>query len=82
VKIRVFFFAKAGHIPNLELLLPENTRLTNSRTLAILHICSLGILKAGDSVSFRSDSPHVISNPGKDILRLFWVISPPRNRER
>jgi transcriptional regulator with XRE-family HTH domain len=41
-----------------------------------------GILKAGDSVSFRSDSPHVISNPGKDMLRLFWVISPPRLRER
>jgi transcriptional regulator with XRE-family HTH domain len=35
-------------------------------------------LKPGDSVSFGSDSPHVLSNPGPEILRMFWVISPPK----
>jgi transcriptional regulator with XRE-family HTH domain len=35
-------------------------------------------LKPGDSVSFSSDSPHVLSNPGPEALRMFWVISPPK----
>ena len=35
--------------------------------------------KAGDSVSFRADTPHTMSNPGKKPLRVFWVISPPKN---
>jgi transcriptional regulator with XRE-family HTH domain len=35
-------------------------------------------LEPGDSVSFRSDSPHVLSNPGPGPLRMFWVISPPK----
>jgi transcriptional regulator with XRE-family HTH domain len=35
-------------------------------------------LEPGDSVSFRSDSPHVLSNPGPGVLRVFWVISPPK----
>jgi transcriptional regulator with XRE-family HTH domain len=35
--------------------------------------------KAGDSVSFRADTPHILSNPGKKPLRVFWVISPPKN---
>jgi transcriptional regulator with XRE-family HTH domain len=35
-------------------------------------------LEPGDSVSFRSDSPHVLSNPGPGALRVFWVISPPK----
>jgi len=34
--------------------------------------------KAGDSVSFRADTPHIMSNPGKKPLRVFWVISPPK----
>jgi transcriptional regulator with XRE-family HTH domain len=36
------------------------------------------LLKPGDSASFRSDSPHLLANPGKDKLRLFWVITPPK----
>jgi transcriptional regulator with XRE-family HTH domain len=36
------------------------------------------ILKPGDSASFRSESPHVLANPGKDRLRVFWVITPPK----
>jgi transcriptional regulator with XRE-family HTH domain len=35
-------------------------------------------LEPGDSVSFRSDSPHVLSNPGPEPLRMIWVISPPK----
>lgn len=36
------------------------------------------ILKPGDSASFRSEAPHVLANPGKDKLRMFWVITPPK----
>jgi transcriptional regulator with XRE-family HTH domain len=35
-------------------------------------------LKPGDSVSFRSDFPHVLTNIGKDTLKVFWVITPPK----
>ncbi|MDR1909722.1 MAG: XRE family transcriptional regulator [Spirochaetaceae bacterium] len=35
-------------------------------------------LGAGDSVSFKSDSPHTLSNPGRKTLRMVWVITPPR----
>ena len=35
--------------------------------------------KQGDSVSFKADTPHILSNPGKKPLRVFWVISPPKN---
>jgi transcriptional regulator with XRE-family HTH domain len=35
--------------------------------------------KKGDSVSFKADTPHTISNPGKKPLRVFWVMSPPKN---
>jgi transcriptional regulator with XRE-family HTH domain len=35
-------------------------------------------LKEGDSVSFKSDSPHTLSNPGKVPLRMFWIITPPK----
>jgi transcriptional regulator with XRE-family HTH domain len=38
-------------------------------------------LKPGDSVSFRSDSPHVLANPGKGTLRVFWVVTPPKGIE-
>jgi uncharacterized cupin superfamily protein len=37
------------------------------------------ILKPGDSASFRSESPHVLANPGKETLRVFWVITPPKD---
>jgi transcriptional regulator with XRE-family HTH domain len=36
-------------------------------------------LKPGDSVSFRADTPHILSNPGRKPLRVFWVVSPPKN---
>jgi len=36
-------------------------------------------LKSGDSVSFRADTPHILFNPGKKPLRVFWVMSPPKN---
>jgi transcriptional regulator with XRE-family HTH domain len=42
---------------------------------------SKNVLKPGDSISFRSDSPHVVSNPGKDTLQVFWVITPPKGLE-
>jgi transcriptional regulator with XRE-family HTH domain len=35
--------------------------------------------RKGDSVSFRADTPHILSNPGRKPLRVFWVISPPKN---
>jgi transcriptional regulator with XRE-family HTH domain len=35
-------------------------------------------LAPGDSVSFRSDAPHVISNQGTTPLRILWVITPPK----
>ncbi|MDR0879001.1 MAG: XRE family transcriptional regulator [Treponema sp.] len=35
-------------------------------------------LKPGDSASFRSDAPHVLANSGRDTLRVFWVITPPK----
>ena len=35
--------------------------------------------KPGDSVSFKADTPHILSNPGKRPLRVFWVMSPPKN---
>ncbi|MDR1318665.1 MAG: XRE family transcriptional regulator [Treponema sp.] len=35
-------------------------------------------LNPGDSASFRADSPHVLTNSGKDTLRVFWVITPPK----
>jgi len=37
------------------------------------------ILKPGDSVSFRADSPHILANTGTTPLRVFWVITPPKN---
>jgi transcriptional regulator with XRE-family HTH domain len=36
-------------------------------------------LRAGDSASFRADSPHILANAGKEALRMFWVITPPKN---
>jgi len=33
----------------------------------------------GDSVSFKADSPHVIANTGEAPLRVFWVVSPPKD---
>ena len=36
-------------------------------------------LEIGDSVSFASDFPHILANAGETGLRLFWVITPPKN---
>jgi len=36
-------------------------------------------LEPGDSAGFASDFPHTLANAGDTTLRLFWVISPPKN---
>jgi transcriptional regulator with XRE-family HTH domain len=36
------------------------------------------VLEAGDSASFRADAPHVVANPGKDALKVIWIITPPK----
>ncbi|MBN2642974.1 MAG: cupin domain-containing protein [Victivallales bacterium] len=35
-------------------------------------------LREGDSVSFSSDSPHILKNTGDKPLRAFWVVTPPK----
>jgi transcriptional regulator with XRE-family HTH domain len=35
-------------------------------------------LHAGDSVSFRADAPHELANPGHRLLRVIWIITPPK----
>jgi transcriptional regulator with XRE-family HTH domain len=34
-------------------------------------------LRAGDSVHYRSSTPHRVSNPGEDPAEVLFVISPP-----
>jgi transcriptional regulator with XRE-family HTH domain len=36
-------------------------------------------LKAGDSVTFKADTPHILVNCGLKPLKVFWVVSPPKN---
>lgn len=36
------------------------------------------ILNVGDSVSFRSDIPHLFKNAGSVVLKALWVVTPPR----
>ena len=36
------------------------------------------VLRPGDSAGFRSESPHILANPGKDRLRMCWMITPPK----
>ena len=36
------------------------------------------ILYAGDSISFSSDSPHLLKNLGTGPLKAFWVVTPPK----
>lgn len=38
---------------------------------------SVHLLKAGDSFYFPSDLPHAYSNPGKTLLRVVWINTPP-----
>lgn len=35
-------------------------------------------VKAGDTVSFSSDIPHILKNIGDDRLRAVWIVTPPR----
>ncbi len=35
-------------------------------------------LNEGDSISFSSDSPHVLKNSGNGTLKAFWVATPPK----
>jgi len=37
------------------------------------------ILEKGDSLSFDSDVPHVLTNIGNNDLKAFWVITPPKS---
>jgi len=36
------------------------------------------ILGEGDSISFSSDVPHLLKNIGKNNLKAYWVITPPK----
>ncbi|MDR1955899.1 MAG: XRE family transcriptional regulator [Treponema sp.] len=35
-------------------------------------------LHPGDSISFRSNAPHVLANGKPEPLRVLWIISPPK----
>jgi transcriptional regulator with XRE-family HTH domain len=35
-------------------------------------------LNEGDSISFRSDSPHLLKNVGEGPLKAFWINTPPK----
>jgi DNA-binding XRE family transcriptional regulator len=39
-------------------------------------------LSAGDSLSFASDIPHIITNTGSTPLKAYWVVTPPKNFSR
>ena len=34
-------------------------------------------LEGGDSIDYRSSTPHRISNAGDDLAEVMWIISPP-----
>ena len=34
-------------------------------------------LETGDSIDYRSSTPHRISNAGEDAAEVMWIISPP-----
>ncbi len=36
------------------------------------------VLEVGDSATFRADSPHVLANAGSGVLKVFWIITPPK----
>lgn len=36
------------------------------------------MLEEGDSISFSSAVPHVLRNCSKKILKMFWVVTPPK----
>jgi len=35
-------------------------------------------LRKGDSVSFASDTPHLIKNTGRSLFKALWIITPPK----
>jgi len=37
-------------------------------------------LKSGDSLSFNSDVPHVLKNPGTIPLKAYWILTPPKGK--
>ena len=34
-------------------------------------------LESGDSIDYRSSTPHRISNAGDELAEVMWIISPP-----
>src|SRR3954469_2060709 len=34
-------------------------------------------LERGDSIDYRSSTPHRVSNTGQDLAEVMWIISPP-----
>ena len=34
-------------------------------------------LEHGDSIDYRSSTPHRISNVGQELAEVMWIISPP-----
>jgi mannose-6-phosphate isomerase-like protein (cupin superfamily) len=34
-------------------------------------------LESGDSIDYRSSTPHRISNTGQEVAEVMWIISPP-----
>src|SRR5207248_523174 len=34
-------------------------------------------LERGDSIDYRSTTPHRVSNAGQDLAEVMWIISPP-----
>ena len=34
-------------------------------------------LEQGDSIDYRSSTPHRVTNAGDDVAEVLWVISPP-----
>ena len=36
-------------------------------------------LRAGDSVSFASDTPHVLRSAGNEAVQALWIVTPPRS---
>jgi mannose-6-phosphate isomerase-like protein (cupin superfamily) len=34
-------------------------------------------LETGDSIDYRSSTPHCVTNAGDDVAEVLWVISPP-----
>ena len=34
-------------------------------------------LREGDSIDYRSSSPHRVTNAGEETAEVMWIISPP-----